>query len=76
MSRPTTLPATAVEILAGQHEASYIAEHLIAAYWLHGRDNGTSLFILQDVHNHLADLADAMGYTLTPKVAEASEAAA
>jgi hypothetical protein len=70
------LPETAVEILAGQHEAHNMSENLFAAYWLHGKYPGTALFHLHAAHDDLHKTADAMGYTLTPKVAEASEAAA
>ena len=64
---PVTLPADAVAVLAGRHDAASLAEHLSAAYWLHGRDDGTALYLLREAHKHLADLADAMGYTITPK---------
>ena len=67
------LPETAVEILAGRHEARNMAENLISAYWLHGRAPGTALFLLHTAHDDLHKLADAMGYTLTPKVADASD---
>jgi hypothetical protein len=74
MSRPTTLPETSVEILTGRNEARNLAESLTVAYWLHERDNDTALFMLHAAHDDLHELAEAMGYTLTPKVAEASEA--
>lgn len=67
MSAPITLPAVATNVLAGRHEARMIAENLYTAYWLHGRDGSTALYLLEKAHDDLAKLADAMGYTLTPK---------
>jgi hypothetical protein len=67
MSRfPHYLPAAAIEILDGQSKAKDVAENLFASYWLFGHSKGTSLFLLQQAHADLADLAKAMGYTLTP----------
>ncbi len=60
------LPAEAVDILAGRSEARDIAEGLNAAYWLHGRDNGTSAFLLNVAHKSLHTLASEMGYRLVP----------
>lgn len=64
---PASLPAEAVALLAGRSNARDLAEHLVAAYWMHGRNDGTALYLLQEAHRGLADLADAMGYTITPK---------
>jgi len=72
---PVTLPAEAVAVLAGRHDAANLAEHLTAAYWMHGRDDGTALYLLREAHSDLAKLADAMGYTITPK-ADVAEVAA
>ena len=69
------LPAEAVDILAGRSEALNIAEDLNAAYWLHGRDNGTSAFLLNVAHKMLHELASKMGYRLVP-LASADEVAA
>lgn len=70
------LPATAVEVLAGRHEAEHIAGHLNAAYWLHSRDDATALFLLEKAHEEFAALADALGYTIAPKAAASTEEAA
>ena len=59
------LPATSVEILAGRHQAGKILENISAAFWLHGRDNETSLFLFKSVHDEFAELADALGYNVT-----------
>jgi hypothetical protein len=63
------LPATAVEVLAGHHQAEQISGHLNAAYWLHGRDDATALFLLEKAHDEFAALADALGYVIAPKPA-------
>lgn len=72
---PASLPAEAIDILNGQTKARDVAEGLFAAYWMHGRENGTALYLLRQAHSDLADLADAMGYTITPK-ADVAEVAA
>lgn len=68
-----TLPTDPVSVLAGRHEAAMIAAELNAAFWLHGRDNGTALFLLNEAHMHLAQVAKAMGYTITPIAAATVE---
>ena len=67
MSR--SLPENAVAVLAGRFEAQEILQHLSAAFWLHGRDDHTALFLLNKAHENFAALADAMGYTIMPKAA-------
>ena len=64
---PVSLPAEAIAVLAGRSNARELAEHLTAAYWMHGRNDGTALYLLREAHSDLAKLADAMGYTITPK---------
>ena len=77
MSRhPQSLPADAVAILAGQSKAKDVAETLIAAYWTHSVAPDRSLYLLQQAHADLRELATAMGYTITPIVAPAEEQAA
>ncbi len=68
MTAPMTLPALATDILAGRHEAGLIEAALNSAFWLHGRHNGTALFLLLEAHARFAEMADAMGYTIAPKV--------
>ena len=72
---PVSLPAEAVAIIDGHPNARALAEHLIAAYWMHGRNDGTALYLLREAHSDLAKVADAMGYTITPK-ADVTEVAA
>lgn len=72
---PMSLPAEAIDILNGQDKARDVAEKLLTAYWMHGRDNGTALYLLQEAHSDLAVLARKMGYTITPK-ADVAEVAA
>jgi hypothetical protein len=44
-----------------------IAEKSVIAYWMHGRDDDTALYHYKSMHEYLHELADALGYTLTPK---------
>ena len=64
---PASLPAEDIAVGVAQTHADGVTENLLAAYWLQGRDDGTALYLLREAHKHLADLADAMGYTITPK---------
>lgn len=64
---PQSLPTEAVAVLAGQSKAKDISEGLFAAFWMHGRDDLTALYLLQQAHSDFADLADAMGYTIARK---------
>lgn len=67
MSRfPETLPAVAVDILAGHSKANAVAENLIASYWTHDGTPARSLYLLQQAHSDLHELAAAMGYNITP----------
>jgi hypothetical protein len=61
------LPEVQTDLLDGHHPAGQIAESLIVAYWLHNRDNSTALYHLKAAHESMHRLADALGYTLTPK---------
>lgn len=71
------LPKNAVDILSGKTSAHHMAESIAAAYWLHGRDNDTALFLWKNVHTEFAQVADALGYTIARKeVANAEEVAA
>lgn len=76
MTSHVTLPTVDTDVLAGRHEANNIAENLTAAYWLHSHDASTALYLLRGAHRDLAAMADAMGYTLTPKADDAVEVAA
>lgn len=67
------LPKNAVEILSGKTAAHHVTENIAAAYWMHGRDNDTALFLWNNVHTDFAQLADALGYTITRKEAAQSE---
>ena len=76
MSRfPETLPAVAVDILAGYSKAKDVAENLIASYWTHNGTPARSLYLLQQAHSDLHDLAAAMGYNITPNAANVREVA-
>jgi hypothetical protein len=61
------LPEDKTKVLEGHHPAEQVAESLIVAYWLHTRDDGTALYHLKSAHESMHRLADALGYTLTPK---------
>lgn len=61
------LPAKSVDLLAGKHEAIHIAQNTQAAFWLHGRDNATALFLMHAIHKDFAAMAEALGYTITRK---------
>jgi hypothetical protein len=74
--KPITLPEDKASILSGRHAASGLSENLHAAYWLAGRDDDTALYLLKAAHESLASLADAMGYTLTPKASTDTQEAA
>lgn len=64
------LPKNAVDIISGKTSAAHaIVENITAAYWMHGRDNDTALFLWNNVHTDFAQLADALGYTITRKEA-------
>lgn len=64
---PVTLPAEGIAVGVAQVHAAGVTDSLLAAYWLQGRDDVAALFLLQCAHSSLAKLADAMGYTITPK---------
>ena len=64
MSR--ALPADAATILDGRGNAVTLAQTLHTAFWMHSRDDGTALFLLNEAHREFAVLAAAMGYTITP----------
>lgn len=71
-----TLPADAVDLLRGRHEAAKIAENLHAAYWLHhAKADGSALMLLQQVHDDFAAMAKQLGYTVTPIAASVEVAA-
>ena len=73
----TKLPKNAVDILRGKFTAHNVAENIAVAYWMHSRDNDTALFLWNIIHADFAQLADALGYTITRKeVAQAEEVAA
>lgn len=61
------LPEVQTDLLKGHHPAQMIAEKSVIAYWMHGRDDDTALYHYKSVHEYLHELADALGYTLTPK---------
>ena len=61
------LPTQATDMLKGRHQAELIAGATNAAYWMHGRDNDTALYLLTQVHNHFRAMADELGYDVTPR---------
>ena len=71
-----TLPANAIALLAGRSHADAINVALNVAYWMHGRDDHCALHQLNWAHDQFAELALAMGYTITPIAASAEENAA
>lgn len=71
-----TLPAIAADILNGKSNAVEIAESMIVAYWMHGRDDGTALYHLKAVHDQFRELATALGYAVAPIANPAQTAAA
>ena len=71
-----TLPANAIALLAGRSHAAEINVALNVAYWMHGRDDHCALHHLNWAHDQFAELALAMGYTITPIAASAEENAA
>jgi len=74
--KPITLPEEPAMILSGKADALHVFESLHAAHWLAGRNDHSALYLLKSAHASLAALAEAMGYTLTPKeITEAQEAA-
>jgi hypothetical protein len=73
MGHHITLPAEPIDMMAGRFEAESIVKDLYAAYWLRGREDETALFLFQKAHQEFAAMADAMGYTITPKAAEATK---
>lgn len=66
MTHAIQLPAEAVAVLAGRATAFQIGETLHSAYWLHGRDQGTATYLLNEAHAALHRMAREMGYSLTP----------
>jgi hypothetical protein len=62
-----TLPAQATDMLNGKHHAQLIAYASDAAFWLHGRDDSTALFLLNQVHSYFREMADELGYDVTPR---------
>lgn len=54
-------------MLKGRHHAQLIACTSEAAFWLHGRDNSTALYLLKQVHSYFREMADALGYDVTPR---------
>ena len=61
------LPEAAIDIIAGRYDAGLLGQNLHAAYWLHGRDDQAAMLLLHNAHKNLADIADAMGYTIARK---------
>lgn len=61
------LPAKAIDLLNGRHEAAQIAEKCSLAYWLHQRCNDTALMMVEQIHAEFAVLADALGYDITER---------
>lgn len=73
MKREITLPTSAIDILAGRHEAAAVAEKLSVAYWLHGRADDTALFMIHKAHEEFVKLAEALGYNVALKPVEKPE---
>lgn len=70
-----TIPAIATDCLNGRSAAAQIAESASIAYWMHGRDEGACAYHLNAMHEQFAELAAALGYTITPVAAPVAEAA-
>lgn len=68
------LPTQATDMLKGRHQAELIAGATNAAYWMHGRDNHTALYLLKQVHSYFREMADALGYDVTPRLEAAQSA--
>jgi len=68
------LPANAVDLLNGRHQAANIAEHCAVAFWMHGRDNDCAMHHLGHIHSEFAALADALGYDITERQPVTDEA--
>ncbi len=64
---PASLPAEDIAVGTAQTHADGVTDSLLAAYWLQGHDDVAALLLLRRAHSSLAKLADAMGYTITPK---------
>lgn len=73
MIREITLPADAVDMLAGSYDAGLLFQNINAAYWAHSRDNETALHLLKEVHKNFARIADALGYAISTKGQPAEE---
>lgn len=69
-----TIPAIATDCLNGRSAAYQIAESASIAYWMHCRDDVACAYQLNVVHKKFAELADALGYTITPIAAPVEEA--
>ena len=67
------LPANHIDILNGRSKASDINKALHAAFWVYDSDKDRSLFLLASAHKSFADLADGLGYTVTPKITTESQ---
>ena len=68
------LPAKAIDLLNGRHEAAQIAEKCSLAYWLHRRCNDTALMMVEQIHSDFAAMADALGYDIIERQPATSEA--
>ena len=64
-----TLPTRAEDMLNGKHHAQLIAGTSDAAFWMYGRDDRTALFLLNQVHGYFHQMANALGYDVTPRPA-------
>ena len=64
-----TLPQLAEDMLKGRHHAQRIACTIEAAFWMHGRDDSTALFLLNQVHGDFREMANELGYDVTPRAA-------
>ena len=61
------LPANSVELLTGNNFAAAIVEGCSLAFWMVGRCDATALYHMNAIHENFANLADALGYDITPK---------
>ena len=61
------LPETRTDLLNGKGFAAQIVEGSAIAFWMAGRDDDTALFHLNAMHRNFAQLADVLGYDITPK---------
>lgn len=65
----TTLPTRSEDMLNAKHHAQLIASTSEAAFWMHGRNDATALFLLNQVHGYFREMANKLGYDVAPRAA-------